>query len=100
MALIGLVVNLGSLLMITTMDRLTSFNMMLMIVGIIDIIHLFCSILESLRKNFAFELHVVIFPKILHPLVAIAITASVFLNIALVKERYDAVNQPVTYRQV
>ena len=61
---------------------------------------LFGSILESFRKQFALgsDVHIILFPHLLYPFTQIAITASIFMTVAIALERFIAVHYPINYR--
>ena len=63
---------------------------------------LFGSILESFRKQFALgsDVHIILFPHLLYPFTQIAITASIFMTVAIALERFIAVHYPINYRWV
>merc|ERR1712223_1285310 len=47
----------------------------------------------------ASELHVLMFPHFLYPLLQIAVTASIYMTVAIATERYIAVHYPIDYSQ-
>ena len=67
----------------------------------IYLLQLFGSILESFRKQFQLgtDLHIILFPHLLYPFNQIAITASIFMTVAIACERFIAVHYPLDYSQ-
>ena len=67
-----------------------------------DSCFLVMAICESFRKGFALTstLHLVMFPYFLYPLLSIAVTASIYMTVAIALERYIAVHYPIDYSQV
>ena len=99
-AIVGILVNMSSFAILQVNAMRTSFNFILMAGAIFDCGYLLVAFLESMRKNFDVVSHTKFLPKILYPSQVITITASIFLTVGLAKERFDAVNQPITYNQV
>ena len=78
-----------------------SFNFLLIALIVMDSCFLLGSIFESLRKNYlATHLHIILFPHLLYPLLSIAVTASIYMTVAIATERYIAVHYPIDYSQV
>ena len=78
-----------------------SFNFLLIALICMDSCFLFGAILDGFRKiNMASELHVLMFPHFLYPLLQIAVTASIYMTVAIATERYIAVHYPIDYSQV
>ena len=42
----------------------------------------------------------ILYPQLIYPLSGIALTASIYMIVAITLERYSAVHYPVDYRQV
>lgn len=78
-----------------------AFNLLLVTMACFDSTYLFGSILESFRKQFdlASRLHIILFPYLLYPFNQIAITASIFMTVAIALERFIAVHYPLNYNQ-
>ena len=78
-----------------------AFNLLLVTMACFDSTYLFGSILESFRKQFnlATRLHILLFPYLLYPFNQIAITASIFMTVAIALERFIAVHYPLNYSQ-
>ena len=79
-----------------------SFNFLLIALICMDSCFLVMAICESFRKGFALTstLHLVMFPYFLYPLLSIAVTASIYMTVAIALERYIAVHYPIDYSQV
>ena len=83
-------------------DMRNSFNFMLIALSFFDAWYLLGSILESFRKSFDLmsKTHMYLFPHFLFPGQMIAMTASVYMIVAISFERYAAVHYPLNYHQV
>ena len=79
-----------------------SFNFLLIALFFMDSCYLVGSITEAIRKSFdaATVVHVYLFPYFLYPWLSIAMTASVFMTVAVALERYIAVHYPIDYRYI
>lgn len=100
-AILGIVGNIVASLIISRREMRNSFNLMLVSLACFDSTYLFGSILESFRKDFDLQsdTHVVLFPYLLYPLNQMAISASIFMTVAIAWERYIAVHYPLDYNQ-
>ena len=100
-AVFGIIGNLFSTLILGRKSMRNSFNILLIALALVDFTYLVCSILKSLRLRFEItsDLHVLLVPYFLHPIQNIAITASIFLTVAIALERFVAVHHPIHYRQ-
>lgn len=100
-AIIGLIANFLSALILAKEDMRNSFNFLLIALFCMDSIYLFASILESFRKGFSMThfVYVILFPYLFYPLLSIAVTGSVFMTVAIAFERYIAVHYPIDYSQ-
>ena len=67
-----------------------------------DSCFLVMAICEAFRKGFDLTstLHLVMFPYFLYPMLSIAVTASIYMTVAIALERYIAVHYPIDYSQV
>ena len=90
------------IVILTDKDMRNSFNFMLIALSFCDAWYLFGSILESFRKSFNLmsKTHMYLFPHFLFPGQMIAMTASIYLIVAISFERYAAVHYPLNYHQV
>ena len=98
----GILCNVFLMLILNHKDMRNSFNFMLIALSFCDSLYLFGSILESFRKSFKLvtSTHKYLFPHFLFPGQMIAMTASVYLIVAISFERYAAVHYPLNYHQV
>ena len=74
-----------------------AFNLLLISLLGFDSWFLFGCILENVRRNFglASNLHIVLFPYFLYPTLAVAMSGSIFMTVAISLERYFAVHHPI-----
>ena len=100
-AALGIVGNTIASVIISRKEMRNSFNLLLVSLACFDSTYLFGSILESFRKTFmmATNLHIALFPNLLYPLNQMAISASIFMTVAIAWERYIAVHYPLDYNQ-
>ena len=77
-----------------------TFNFLMMALFFLDSCFLIGSITESIRKAFngATSLHIYLFPSLIYPGLSFAMTASIFMTVALAVERFFAVKYPIQYR--
>ncbi|TRY79731.1 hypothetical protein TCAL_16111, partial [Tigriopus californicus] len=100
-AILGIIGNIVAIRVLTRVSMRNSFNLLLVTLALIDSTYLVGAILESLRKRFHVEsdLQLVMFPYFLYPLNSIALTASIFMTVAIALERYIAVHYPLDYNR-
>ena len=74
-----------------------AFNLLLISLLGFDSWFLFGCILENFRRNFglATALHTLLFPYFLYPTLAVAMSGSIFMTVAISLERYFAVHHPI-----
>lgn len=101
-ALSGIGCNLVASIILSAKDMRNSFNLLLIALAFFDGCYNFGSILESFRKSFkmATTVHIILFPYFLYPFQMIAMTASIFMTVAIAMERFFAVHYPLDYNQV
>lgn len=101
-AILGIIGNVVAIRVLLRVSMRNSFNLLLVTLALIDSTYLVGAILESLRKRFQLEsdLQLVMFPYFLYPLNSIALTASIFMTVAIALERYIAVHYPLDYNMV
>lgn len=100
-AVLGLIGNTVSGLILSGKSMRNSFNLLLIALAVYDNTYLFCSVLESFRKRFGLDTdaHIILFPYFLYPLHMIAMTGSILMTVAIALERYVAVHYPINYSQ-
>ena len=79
-----------------------SFNILLVTLGFIDAFFLLGGILESIRKEFQLgtDAHNILFVSVFYSLNKIAMTASIFMTMAISLERNVAVYYPLDFNMV
>ncbi|XP_040567083.1 FMRFamide receptor isoform X1 [Lepeophtheirus salmonis] len=97
----GLCGNFLSAYILSRDEMQNSFNLLLIALLTFDSWYLFGGILESFRRQFDMgtELHTLLFPYFLYPAQSIAMSASIFMTVAIAWERYIAVHYPIDYNQ-
>ena len=101
-ALIGLCLNVTSIYILCIKTKSNMFNHMLIVLFGIDSVVLFTSILWDMVWNLRIEhksLLIIIYPYVTYPLNNIAMTASVFMTIAIAHDRYLATKHPIHHCQ-
>ena len=100
-AILGILGNSVASIILSRKEMRNAFNLLLVTMACFDSTYLFGSILESFRKQFnlATKLHIILFPYLLYPFNQIAITASIFMTVAIALERFIAVHYPLNYSQ-
>lgn len=100
-AILGIIGNIVASIILSRKEMRNAFNLLLVTMACFDSTYLFGSILESFRKQFnlASNLHIILFPCLLYPFNQIAITASIFMTVAIALERFIAVHYPLNYSQ-
>ena len=80
-----------------------SFNLLLIALATFDNLFLMNGFIEQVPVIVGYthrpEPLVLLFPYVLYPLNAIAMTGSIFLTVAIALERYIAVHHPLNYSQ-
>lgn len=99
--ILGIFGNIVAGFILSRREMRNSFNLLLVTLACFDSTYLFGSILESFRKQFALgsDVHIILFPHLLYPFTQIAITASIFMTVAIALERFIAVHYPINYSQ-
>jgi len=102
-AVLGLLGNTFSIVVLARKEMRNCFNNILIALNICDSLHLVFAIMDAVRNSFgelypAHLLHV--FPYIHYPFYRISLCASIFLIISVAIERYLAVCRPHHYREI
>ena len=74
------------------------FNSLLIALAIFDSLFLSLTIIDLFRTQFELttQVHIFLFPKILHPFIGMTFKASIFMVVAISMERYIAVTRPIS----
>eukprot|EP00094_Tigriopus_californicus_P010956 TCALIF_10570-PA protein Name:"Similar to FR FMRFamide receptor (Drosophila melanogaster)" AED:0.25 eAED:0.23 QI:0/0.5/0/0.6/1/1/5/0/605 len=97
--------NLISLVVLTTIDKRNSFNVLLVVLAITDSVLIMfylvdtCYIDGILQPKLPYpSWYVSLFPKFLHPVKHIAMSACIYMILAIAFNRYQAICNPMLYR--
>ena len=74
------------------------FNRLLICLAVFDNLYLFCEISEVFRAQYYTFTQQHVFARFVYPIRSIFMCASIYMNIALALERYQAITDPVQYR--
>ena len=108
----GVLGNAASIFLLSRPGMRSSFNQLLAALASFDLLYLFTMLLEAVsapghltpsqlrRLGLETSLHVYLFPPLLYPLNAIAMTGSIFMTVGVTVERYIAVYHPLYYNKV
>ena len=99
MSVFGILANALFAIILAQRDLRNSFNLLLICLSVFDSSFLMGAILESVRTVFksASNLHIYLFPYLLHPGRSMAMSGSIFMTVAISFERYVAVHNPIDY---
>ena len=106
LSIMGVIGNIISVYILARPNMRNSFNMLLISLAFIDTTYLINDgFLESIRKRFDVsealdDFHTRLFPHFLYPLKHIALTASIFMTVAIAFERFIAVHYPINFNLV
>ena len=75
------------------------FNRLLICLAVFDNSYLFCEISEVFRVWNQTYLQQYVFAKFVYPVRSVFMSSSIYMNIALALERYQALTSPVRYRE-
>ena len=97
--IIGVFLNLIALLVLLTSSmRSNFFNRLLSILAVFDTIYLLCEISEVLRHQYRTYGQIYACIHVTYPLRHVLMCSSIYMTIALSFERYQALTNPVGYR--
>ena len=97
--IIGVFLNsIALLVLLTSSMRSNFFNRLLSVLAIFDTIYLLCEISEVLRHQYRTYGQIYACIHITYPLRHVLMCSSIFMTIALSFERYQALTNPVQYR--
>lgn len=101
-ALLGVVGNVVATIVLMRPSMRNSFNLLLVTLAFVDLTFLVLNVAESLRVQFAVHvrLHFLLVPHFFYPMKFVALTASIFLTVAIALERFMAVHYPLDYNVV
>ena len=101
LSLLGILGNIVSIFLLTRPELRSCFNQLLAVLASYDLLYLFTMMMESVKKlGLETWIQIQLFPYILHPLNSVAMTGSIFMTIAVARERYIAVFQPIFYHKL
>nr|XP_040563744.1 G-protein coupled receptor daf-37-like [Lepeophtheirus salmonis] len=100
-AVLGIIFNVGSTVILSLKEMRNSFNLLLIALSTFDTLYLVGSLSESLGKIIGFhsDIQIILIPLLFYPGRMIMMTTSVFMTIAIAMERYVAVHYPLDYNQ-
>nr|XP_040583812.1 FMRFamide receptor-like [Lepeophtheirus salmonis] len=94
----GLIANSIAIPILLSKKLISIFNRLLVSLAIFDNIFLFCTLSETIRRNFHnSDLQTISFIYIFYPLQNISAVCSIYTTIGLAAERWLAVSRPVEY---
>ena len=102
-AIIGLLANIATIfILFKQKSSENTFNSLLICLFLFDAVILLTGILWSFQAYLELfsTAQIILYPILIYPLKNISMTASIFMTVAIAHERYDAIRQPVQYRQM
>ena len=97
--IIGVVLNFITIIVLSSSKmRNNVFNRLLICLAVFDNSYLFCEISEVFRVWNQTYLQQYVFAKFVYPVRSVFMSSSIYMNIVLASERYQALTSPVTYR--
>ena len=100
--LLGLIMNMMAIFILSSRaaNRIF-FNKLLISLFIFDCIYLLMEIIDKIRLQFGVvtQIHKLLYPYLLRPLMKVSLTASIFMTVAIAYERYVAIKRPIVHRQ-
>ena len=100
--LLGLIMNMMAIFILSSRSaNRIFFNKLLISLFIFDCIYLLMEIIDNLRSQFRVvtQVHKLLYPYLLRPLMKVSLTASIFMTVAIAYERYVAIKRPIVHRQ-
>ena len=102
-AILGLLANIATIFILFKQKyREHTFNSLLICLFFFDAVILLTGIVWSFQTYldiFSYA-QIILYPKMVYPLRNISMTASILMTVAIAHERYDAIRQPVQYREM
>ena len=96
---IGVFLNFITIIVLSSSTmRKNFFNRLLICLAVFDNLYLFCEISEVFRAQYYTFAQQHAFARFVYPIRSIFMCASIYINIALTLERYQAIAFPVQYR--
>ena len=94
----GIIMNIVFCCVLSRKQLRNVFNSLLIALAIFDSLFLMLRIIDTFRTQFELttQVHIFLFPKILHPFGAVTLLVSIFMIIAISMERYIAVTRPIS----
>ena len=102
-AILGLLANIATIFILFKQKYSeNTFNSLLICLFLFDAVILLTGIVWSFQTYldiFSYA-QIILYPKMVYPLRNISMTASILMTVAIAHERYDAIRQPVQYREM
>ena len=96
---IGMILNIITIIIFSTSKlRNSIFNQLLISLAVFDNLYLLCEIFEVFREWFHPFFLQYAFAKFIYPIRSVFMCSSIYTNIALATERYQAITSPIEYR--
>ena len=97
-ALIGILLNIVFCYVLSQKQLRNIFNSLLISLAVFDTFYLVFDIIEAFRRQFEIssEIHMLLFPKFLHPFHKIMFCSSIFMTVSISLERHIAVADPIS----
>ena len=97
-ALIGIFLNIVFCYVLSQKQLRNVFNSLLISLAVFDTFYLVFDITEAFRRQFKIssEIHMLLFPKFLHPFHKIMFCSSIFMTVSISLERHIAVADPIS----
>jgi len=95
----GVILNFVTIIIFSTSKMRSSiFNQLLISLAVFDNLYLLCEISEVFREWFHPLFLQYAFAKFIYPIRSVFMCSSIYTNIALATERYQAITSPIEYR--
>ena len=97
--IIGVILNLITMIVYSTPTMKNNFfNRLLICLAIFDTLYLVCEISEAFRMWYDAFLHQILFIRFVYPIRNVLMCSSIYMNIAITFERYQAITSPAKHR--
>ena len=97
--IIGVILNLITIIVYSTPTMKNNFfNRLLICLAIFDTLYLVCEISEAFRMWYDTFLQQILFVRFVYPIRNVLMCSSIYMNIAITFERYQAITSPAKHR--